>query len=70
MKLVLSYALIATVANIGAQDLAICAYTGAFAVLLSVAIGTGVGLVVKYMLDKRYIFRFRARNAVFRNANT
>ena len=26
-------------------------------------VGTGVGLVVKYILDKRYIFRFRARNA-------
>lgn len=67
MKLVLSYALfalIATIANIGAQDLAIRVYTGAFAVLLSIAIGTGVGLVVKYGLDKRYIFRFRARNAL------
>ena len=67
MKLVLSYALfalLATVANIGAQDLSIRAYTGAFAVLLSVAVGTGVGLVVKYVLDKRYIFRFRARNAL------
>ncbi len=28
------------------------------------AAGTGVGLVVKYILDKRYIFRFRARNVV------
>jgi putative flippase GtrA len=26
-------------------------------------VGTGVGLVVKYVLDKRYIFRFRARDA-------
>jgi len=67
MQLVLTYALlamIATVANIGAQELMIQGYSGAFGVLLSVVVGTGVGLVVKYVLDKRYIFRFRARNAV------
>lgn len=56
------FALIATAANIGAQDLFIRAYSGAFAVLASVVVGTGVGLVVKYILDKRYIFRFRARS--------
>lgn len=67
MKLAITYAilaLIATAANIGAQDLVIRGYSGAFDVMISVAVGTGVGLVVKYVLDKRYIFRFRARNAV------
>ncbi|MDD0970030.1 MULTISPECIES: GtrA family protein [Pseudomonas] len=67
MQLVLTYALlamIATVANIGAQELMIQGYSGKFGVLLSVVVGTGVGLVVKYILDKRYIFRFRARSAV------
>ena len=67
MKLAFTYsilALIATAANIGAQDLTLRCYRGAFDVVLSVAVGTGVGLVVKYILDKRYIFRFRARNAV------
>ncbi len=67
MKLAITYAilaLIATAANIGAQDLVIRVYSGMFDVLLSVAIGTGVGLVVKYVLDKRYIFKFRARSAV------
>lgn len=57
-------ALIATATNIGAQDVVIQGYSGAFDILISVAVGTGVGLVVKYLLDKRYIFRFRARNAV------
>ena len=56
--------MISTATNIGAQDLVIRGYSGAFDVLLSMAVGTGVGLVVKYMLDKRYIFRFRASNAV------
>jgi putative flippase GtrA len=57
-------ALIATAANIGAQDLCIRIYIGADDILFSVAVGTGVGLVVKYILDKRYIFQFRARNAL------
>ena len=56
------FALIATAANIGAQDLVIRTYSGAFDILASVAVGTGVGLVVKYALDKRYIFRFQARS--------
>jgi hypothetical protein len=56
------FALIATAANIGAQDLVIRTYIGAFDVLVSVVVGTGIGLVVKYILDKRYIFRFRARS--------
>ena len=64
-KLAINYgifALIATAANIGAQDLVIRNYSGAYAILVSVIVGTGFGLVVKYILDKRYIFRFRARN--------
>ena len=64
-KLAISYAifaLIAVAANIGAQDLVIRAYSGAFDILASVAVGTAVGLVVKYGLDKRYIFRFRTRS--------
>lgn len=58
------FAIIATGANIGAQDVSIRLYTGKFDTLISVAVGTGIGLVVKYVLDKRYIFRFRARNAI------
>lgn len=54
------FALIATAANIGAQDLAVRAYSGTGAIVTSIVVGTGVGLVVKYLLDKRYIFLFRA----------
>ena len=57
------FALIATAANIGAQDFVIRLYSGPFDLLGSVIVGTGIGLVVKYLLDKRYIFRFRPRNA-------
>jgi putative flippase GtrA len=66
MKLAITYAilaLIATAANIGTQDLATRLYTGSFSVFLSVLAGTGIGLIVKYVLDKRYIFKFRARDA-------
>ncbi|WP_207885089.1 GtrA family protein [Pseudomonas sp. 30_B] len=67
MKLALIYAilaLIATVANIGSQDLVVRNYAGPYSITLSIIIGTGVGLLLKYALDKRYIFRFKARNAV------
>lgn len=55
-------ALISTAANIGTQALVAHGYNGPLALTISLVIGTGVGLFVKYVLDKRYIFRFRARN--------
>jgi short subunit fatty acids transporter len=66
VKLAFIYALLALIAtgiNIGAQGLAVRTYSGPYAVLLSMAIGTVAGLLVKYALDKQYIFRFRARDA-------
>lgn len=65
MKLAITYALlalIATATNIAAQDIAVRSYSGPFDIMLSVAVGTGVGLVVKYILDKRFIFQFQARD--------
>lgn len=67
MRLAILYtalALIAMAANIGAQDLTVRAYQGPFQIVLSVFIGTGVGLVIKYFLDKAFIFRFRARDSL------
>lgn len=66
MKLALVYtllAVIATIANIGSQDIVVRLYSGPFAVMGSILVGTAVGLVVKYVLDKRYIFHFQAKNA-------
>lgn len=65
MRLALAYALlalVATVVNIGTQDIVTRLHPGPFAVLLAMAAGTAAGLVVKYVLDKRYIFRFHARD--------
>lgn len=66
MKLAAIYALLAAIAtatNIGAQAGFLLVYSGAYAIALSIMLGTGVGLIVKYGLDKRYIFRFKAENA-------
>jgi putative flippase GtrA len=67
MRLAIIYtalALIAMAANIGAQELMLRAYHGPFQVALSVFVATGVGLVIKYVLDKAFIFRFRARDTL------
>lgn len=55
-------ALIAMLANIMAQDGCLRLYTGPYAIPLSMIIGTGIGLIIKYKLDKHYIFHFRATN--------
>lgn len=65
MNLTLKYtlfAIIATAANILAQDVSIHLYASQYAITISVCIGTGIGLIVKYFLDKRFIFRFRPQN--------
>ena len=57
-------ALIAAAANLGAQELTVRTWHGAYQIELSVFVGTGVGLVLKYILDKAFIFRFRAANTL------
>jgi putative flippase GtrA len=67
MQFVLLYAIlcvIATAINIGAQDMVVRSIHGGLSVPLSIVAGTGVGLAVKYFLDKRYIFRFRPRSSL------
>jgi putative flippase GtrA len=67
VKFVLSYtifALFATAANIGSQDIFLRIYNGNFDITISVMIGTGVGLLVKYILDKKFIFRYQVTNVV------
>lgn len=66
MKFVFLYALLAAIAtavNIATQDIASRLYDGPASVAIAMFLGTGTGLVVKYLLDKRYIFKFRARDA-------
>ncbi|MGH8790561.1 MAG: GtrA family protein [Cupriavidus necator] len=66
MRLAITYAilaLLATATNIGIQDILVRNYTGPYQVFLSVVAGTGAGLYLKYVLDKRFIFRFSPRDA-------
>lgn len=67
MKIPVAYtlfAIAATAVNIGIQDIAVRSYAGPGYLLISVGAGTIAGLLVKYVLDKRYIFRFQAQSAL------
>jgi putative flippase GtrA len=65
MTLVVKYtffAIIATAANILCQDAVNRLYHGQYDLYPSMFLGTLVGLVVKYLLDKKYIFFFKSKN--------
>lgn len=55
-----AFAVLATLVNLGAQRLVLLAGDGAAVYALAVLSGTGLGLVVKYILDKRWIFGDRS----------
>lgn len=55
-----AFAVVATLANLLAQRAVLAVDRGAFAFALAMAVGTGTGLVVKYALDKRWIFGDRS----------
>lgn len=64
-RLVFWYAVFAAIsigANLGSQKLAFHVYQAAYAVPISMCVGTAVGLIVKYLLDKAWIFRYEHRN--------
>jgi len=54
------FAALATAVNIGCQALVIWLYHGAYAVALSILVGTAAGLPIKYLLEKRHIFSFES----------
>ena len=58
------FAIYSTAINIGTQMLSISAYTGPYAVEVSILIGTAAGLPLRYFLEKRYIFAFKSNNVV------
>lgn len=51
-----AFALVATGANLAAQRVVLLWGTSGWTLALAIAAGTGVGLVVKYVLDKKWIF--------------
>lgn len=56
------FALISMAGNLGSQKLVWLVYGGPFQVTFALCVGTGVGLVVKYALDKAWIFRYEHRS--------
>ncbi len=65
MNLALKYTLFAalsTVANIGAQYFCLYLYRRKFSLYIAMFAGTAIGLVLKYLLDKKYIFYYEVVN--------
>lgn len=58
-----AFAIVATLCNILAQDICNYLYSGDFSILISIIIGTGFGLVIKYILDKKYIFQYKTKTS-------
>ena len=51
------FAILATLANLAAQEVVLAVNETFYGYILAVLFGTGVGLVLKYLLDKRWIFQ-------------
>ncbi|KIM12826.1 MAG: hypothetical protein KU37_00050 [Sulfuricurvum sp. PC08-66] len=56
----LAFALLASAANLSVQAISQSLYTQHYSLYVAMFFGTLVGLLVKYNLDKRYIFRYIA----------
>ncbi|WP_017669684.1 GtrA family protein [Blastomonas sp. AAP53] len=67
LRLVLHYAafaILATIANLGTQSLLLSVNDGAIFYYAALVCGTGAGLVLKYALDKYWIFADPGRDIV------
>tara|TARA_R110002167_G_scaffold6277_8_gene29080 strand:- start:23286 stop:23690 length:405 start_codon:yes stop_codon:yes gene_type:complete len=51
------FAIIAIAANVISQEFALLFYRGAHELVVAIPVGTAVGLVVKFVLDRKYIFK-------------
>lgn len=58
------FVMIAITVNLMTQAFVIAVYAGAYVVELSILAGTGTGLLVKYVLDKRHIFEYTSESLV------
>ena len=59
-----AFAGLATLVNLAGQHASLALYAGAHAIALAILVGTGAGLVTKYVLDKRWIFDDRSTGTV------
>lgn len=65
MEILLKYsffAIIATIINLGSQEISINLYTWHYYIEVSILVGTICGLITKYILDKKYIFIYKTVN--------
>ena len=60
--LYISFALIATVINIFSQYIVFTIFTDDNTIYLAILVGTSLGLIAKYILDKIYIFKYKLEN--------
>ena len=56
------FAVLSTIINIVSQMVSIWAYTGPFAIEVSILVGTATVMPLRYFLDKRHIFTFTSIN--------
>lgn len=60
--LYVTFAIVAAITNFGSQWVVLATYAGEFRDWLALFVGTIVGLIVKYLLDKRWIFAFQSKS--------
>lgn len=51
------FAIIAIAANVLSQEMTIALYTGPYELAIAILVGTAIGLVIKFLLDRKYIFQ-------------
>jgi putative flippase GtrA len=56
------FAIVSTFVNLAFQYLSFYIYIGAYDIYIAMAIGTFSGLVVKYILDKKFIFYYEPQS--------
>lgn len=56
------FAIISTIANLMFQYISLYFYDGFLSLYVAMSLGTLVGLVIKYILDKKYIFYHQPKN--------
>ena len=60
--LFITFAIIATIVNLSAQEMSSQLLQNEYELVVSMFVGTILGLIVKYLLDKKYIFNYSASN--------
>ena len=61
----ISFAIFATVVNISSQYVSFYIYNGFLNLYLAMFVGTLSGLILKYILDKKYIFYYNSKSSQY-----